>query len=477
MARPGIGITIRETQPPRSSPTDTSIWFVTGLTEKGPVTPQVVRSMTDYAAIYGARVSYGILYDALDTFFREGGAQAYVSRVVGPSATVGFKNLVDSGAGVSLIVTAKGPGAYTSTLRVAVLAPDVAGFKIQISDTVLGILETSNDLADQAAAIAWSVYSSWVTITLGATALNPAVIAATAFSTGSDDRASITETHWALAVNKFTYDLGPGQVSHPGRTTTQGYTDVLAHCLNNNRAAILDAADTVTKATLLTAAGNARMNGRRGALFGPWCIVPGITAGTTRTVPQSALVAGVIARNDPVNGAGSPAAGDRGQARYVVNLSQAAWSDADRQELNAAGFNAIIVKYGGVRVYGWRSLADPSADTAWVQFSNWRLAIGIIASLNNVLEQFLFDVIDGQGSILSEFGGAIKAELIPLWASGQLYGLNPTDSFEVNVGPQVNTPTTIANGEIHAVVSLRMSPFAELVQLELVKRSITEAVA
>jgi phage tail sheath protein FI len=477
MARPGANISIRETAPPRSVPTDTSVWFITGISDKGPVVPTLVRSMTDYALLYGNRVATGILYDVLDTYFREGGSTAYVSRVVGPAAVIATKNQNDAVAAVSLVIKAKNPGAWGNSLRVAILAPDVAGYKVQISHVTDGILETTTDLATQADAVAWSQYSNYVNITLGASSLIPAVAAAAALTTGADDLASVTETHWKLALDKFSADLGPGQVSHPGRTTTQGYADVLSHAALNNRAALLDAADTAAKATLLTAVGGQRTNGRRGAMFGPWQIVPGITAGTTRTVPPTALVAGAIARNDARSGAGSPAAGERGQAQYATALSQAGWTDIDRQDLNAAGFNAIIMKYGGARIYGWRSLADPIADPSWVQFSNWRLGMGIIATLNPILEQFLFDVIDGQGISISQFGGAIRAELIPFWANGQLYGVNPSDAFDVNVGDQVNTPTTIANGELHAVVSVRMSPFAEYVLLELVKRSITQVVA
>lgn len=477
MARPGTTITIRETAPPRSAPTDTSVWFVTGITDKGPVVPTSIKSMTDYQLLYGNRVATGILYDVLDTFFREGGGQVYISRVVGPAAVIATKTLLDGSAGNSLIVKAKNAGAWGNSLRVAVLAPDVTGYKLQVSHVTDGILETTTDLVTQADAVAWSFYSNYVNITLGGGALIPAVIAAQALTTGADDLASVTEAHWKLALDKFTVDLGPGQVSHPGRTTTQGYVDLLAHASTNNRAAILDAADTPTVATLNAAAASARVNGRKGALFAPWVQVPGITSGTIRTVPPSALIAGLIARNDLTDGAGSPAAGEAGMAQYAIGLSQPAWDDTTRQTLNGNGVDVVISKYGGIRNYGWRSLADPILDPNWVQFSNWRLAMGIIAQLNPILEQFLFDVIDGQGVAISQFGGALKAELIPFWAAGQLYGVNPSDAFDINVGDQVNTPATINNGELHAVVSVRMSPFAELVALELVKRSITQAVA
>lgn len=476
MARPGTQVSIRETAPPRSAPTDTSVWFVTGIAEKGPASPVFLKSMTDYTQFFGARVATGILYDVLDTYFKEGGSRAYVQRIVGPGAVIAFKNLNDAVAAVSLVVKAENAGAWGNNLRVAVLAPDVAGFKIQISDGT-GILETSGDLATQADAVNWSYYSNYVNITLGASANNPQLAAAAALATGNDDIGAVTETHWKAGLDKFTADLGPGQVSHPGRTTSQGYLDVLAHAAANNRAALLDGADTATAATLNAAAASARTNGRKGALFAPWCVVPGITAGTTRTVPPSAVIAALIARNDLAAGAGSPAAGERGQTQYVIALSQAAWDDTTRQTLNGNGVDVIIGKYGGFRNYGWRSLADPVVDPAWVQFSNHRLSMAIIAVLNPVLEHFLFDVVDGQGTVLSQFNGAIKAELMPFWSSGQLYGDNASDSFYVDTGDSVNTPTTIANGEIHAVVSLRMSPFAELVVLELVKRSITQAVA
>ena len=41
--------------------------------------------LEQFRSTFGGRVSYGYLYDALDVFFREGGSEAWVSRVVGPN--------------------------------------------------------------------------------------------------------------------------------------------------------------------------------------------------------------------------------------------------------------------------------------------------------------------------------------------------------------------------------------------------------
>ena len=43
----------------------------------------------------------------------------------------------------------------------------------------------------------------------------------------------------------------------------------------------------------------------------------------------------------------------------------------------------------------------------------------------------------------------------------------------VNVGPTVNTPATIQAGQINAVVSLKMSPFGEFVNISIAKYAVT----
>src|SRR4051812_10080274 len=101
MPRPGVDVALLDTPGAVSVESDTGTLFATGITERGPVVPKLLTSLNDYVTVYGARVTYGIVYDSLDEFFREGGARAYIGRVVGPGATTGFLNLLDAGAGVS----------------------------------------------------------------------------------------------------------------------------------------------------------------------------------------------------------------------------------------------------------------------------------------------------------------------------------------------------------------------------------------
>src|SRR5262252_4509885 len=102
-SRPGVAVSILVLPSPISIPLDTGTWFALGLTDRGPANnPALIQSLDQFNTVFGARQSYSVLYDAVETFFREGGARAYISRVVGPAATSGTKALNDAGAAVSL---------------------------------------------------------------------------------------------------------------------------------------------------------------------------------------------------------------------------------------------------------------------------------------------------------------------------------------------------------------------------------------
>lgn len=482
--RPGTSVISQALPTPRSAPTDTGVWFVAGLTDAGPLTPQPVRNMADYARIYGARVSYGILYDALDTFFNEGGNLAYVARVVGPSAIVATRNLLDSGAGISLVAKAKGPGAgsdatHGNSLKVQVLAGVVSGYRIQVLDSANNVLELSGDLTTQQDAVNWSVYSNYIDITIGATALAPAVAAAAALATGTDDRSNIVDANWLTALNMFGQNLGPGQVSAPGRTTDNGHVQLVAHAAANNRFALLDLPDTATSATLQASAVAARANGQYGAAFQPWVQAPGLVSGTVRTVPPSAFIAAICARSDAVTqNPNNAAAGDNGQAQWITGLSQTVFDNdpSARQTLMNSSVNTIRNMLGGVRNYGFRTLVDPVATPTWINAANARLNMAITAKAQVIAESFVFDQIDGTGLTIGHFNGQLVAMMQDFYALGAVYGITPNDAFFVDTGPSINTALTIAAQELHAVINAKMSPMAEFVQIAVVKVPITGVV-
>src|SRR3954447_9208608 len=95
-------------------------WFVSGVTERGDTTKAVeCRGMADFLRLLGDPVPYGTLYEQAQVFFRELGSRMFVSRQVGPAATVGTATLADRSAAPgldTLRVDAASPGAWTSRL-------------------------------------------------------------------------------------------------------------------------------------------------------------------------------------------------------------------------------------------------------------------------------------------------------------------------------------------------------------------------
>jgi phage tail sheath protein FI len=194
-------------------------------------------------------------------------------------------------------------------------------------------------------------------------------------------------------------------------------------------------------------------------------------------IPPSAAVAGLFARNMGLGySPNEPAAGARGVFNTVLSVSQT-FDSSSRQTINSAGVNLIRDIYGTRKVYGWRTTADPSSDAKWIALSNSILHRAVAALANAVGERFIFRQIDGERKMINEFGAALIGEAcMPFFAAGSLYGTTPDDAFKVDVGPSVNTNTTIANNELHAVISLRMSPFGEEVDIELVKYLVSEQI-
>jgi len=276
-----------------------------------------------------------------------------------------------------------------------------------------------------------------------------------------------TDVETALAL--LTRDLGPGQVFAVGSAGFAAHDELIAHAAANNRIAILDndPASMTASALEATAAGlQSNMNARYAALFAPYAIVPGVTTADLRTVPFSALEAGIIARNDARFSPNVAAAGVNGRSRFAVDLT-ARFTDPERESLNDAGVCIARTVYGEVRAYGYRTLA--ALDTGWGLLSNARLNMEIVALAEEIGERYVFSQIDGRRVTISQFGADLTGMLIPYYEAGSLFGTSFDDACYVDVGPAVNTLETIAAGELRAIIGLRMSPFAELVTIEIVK--------
>lgn len=481
-----VGTKVKEASAPvsRSAPTFTGDAFVVGLALKGPVTvPKRVRSIAELETIYGTRQSWSLLWDWLDFYFRQGGNAAWVARYVGPAASTGSLSLSD-GAGspaVSLVVTANSPGDWANTLEVDVLTTtDDASipadeYKLVIKDSVTGVLETSPVLATQADAVAWSQTSDYVLITLGPSDLIPARIQNVAMSDATDDRTNAGDAQRLAAANLFGKDLGPGQIAFADVQTSTGYGQLLDAGAAGNRFAVLDESDTTSKTTMLGASSAMRshVNARWGALFGPWIEIPGLVPGTTRWIPPSAGVCAAISRNDQAGISPDQApAGDYGILDQALDVRAQFPLDQDREDLNEGGVNLVQVIDGAVTIYGFRTLVSKISNPNWYQAANSRLYMSIAANADAILKKYVMKTIDGQGHLFANLANELTALLTGYWNDDALFGATAAEAFAVDTGDSVNTPETIAAGEIHAKIQVVMSPTGEAVELDIVKRQI-----
>lgn len=491
MTAPGITVTSLSAPPPANASPSTGTWFVTGQTQRGPVgKPLPVTSMTDYLTKYGSRTTAAAsMYDALDLYFRDGGALAYVSRVTGSATTAATLIIKDQATtpANTLNVFANSGGLWGNSISVAVINVVTATYQLQISYAGQ-IVETSPILTSPADAVAWSAASNYVTITNANSASvaptnNPGLLVATPLATGTDDTASIVEATWTTALTVFTSDMGPGQVSAPGRTTDPSHQALIAHATNNNRVALLDGVDSPTAATHLTAATNAitgGLDGSRGALLVPWVIIPGIATGSAlpapnRTVPPSALVASAISRADALGNPNVAAAGALGTSNFAIGVTQN-FVDADRGNLNVVGVD--VIRYfsgsGKVQLYGFRSL---STDPSWSQLNWSRLRMFIQDRATTIAGQIAtFGQLDAKGQLFGRFNGALCGMLQRLWQVGSLYGNNASDAFAVDTSSAVNTPSTIAAGQLNAAISIKRSVDAEFVNIQVINVPLTQPV-
>jgi hypothetical protein len=371
----GVTINTRNAPPGRGAFSETDTLFVAGTWSAGPTTNAVlVRSMADVEAAFATRTSNTVIWDYLDTFFREGGRRAWVLR-------------------------------YTA----------------------------------------------------GAGAM-------------------------ATAINTlFGPDLGPGQVAAPNETpNATTYAALADHAAANNRVALLDVAnnDTVGAMTTLGGSAVALTNKTYAALFGPWVNVPppaGVVGGSARQVQASAVVAGLIARADALGNPNRAAAGRDFPLQYATSFVRDVTA-AERETLLNAGVNQFANRYGILQLYGFQSGEAANVITPYWQFNCARARMWLKARAAEVGENYMFRPLDGRGRLAGALKTDLDAVCLELYGLDGLYGDTPDDAFSVEVGSSVNTVPTIAQGELHAVVEVRLSLHAKSVIIDLVSVPVTGTV-
>ena len=91
----------------------------------------------------------------------------------------------------------------------------------------------------------------------------------------------------------------------------------------------------------------------------------------------------------------------------------------------------------------------------------------------------MFAPVDGKGQLLATINGVLVGIVEPIRQAGGLYEYTDAESGEtidpgylVETGPEVNSAASLAQNEIRARLSVRVSPVGALISLTIVKVGI-----
>jgi len=475
-----VGVQIRtslRTGPTNPTGPQVSAWFVAGVTAMGPVEGRIppVHNIADYEATWGPRTpSSGILYDQAMTFFAEGGGTLFVGRATGPAAdyaTVSVSNTADEAA---LEITAKNPGELDG-LRLSVTITTANGLmtaKVSRDGQVQETFAGKSSVAD----LATSMRSSLLVDASDLGAADPLLLLQDGpypLEDGTDDLSAVNLTLLLAALDRFGDDYGPGAVSIPGYTADVLATPLAGHCARTYRVAITAGLQGATTSELGALSSSSAGLAEFGGVFAPWVIIPDGSA--TRTISPEGYIAGVRARAFSIEDQfWQVPAGQRSLARFVRGTDVVYDLDDINDLADNHQVSGIITRRGAVYLYQYRSLS--TNEQQWELLQSRDTINALTARLSTALEPFVWDVIDGKHQLESNVLGAMIGVLQPISDQGGLYSEYDEDGNQIHGGYVVAATSTadqLGRNTIAATAAVKLSPFAALIEIELVKASFT----
>lgn len=478
---PGVVVTTAvRTGPTNTQVTPTATFFVAGVTVRGPEGKAIaVHSIAEYETVYGGYTSSGWVHQTLETFFEEGGARAYVSRVIPDDAASAEAVLDNATNDECLVLTASGEGTWANTALSATVTQPTAGISFKIAISLSGeTVYTTTTHTSVANAVDEINNSStaglYVTAAIGAEEGIPK-IQTVAFAAGTNGGA-LDDSDLAESLEFFIDSYGPGAVSAPGFYTSDNYDKLIEHAKNYGRIAILgfDRDETPSGAASAGSAYADAVGAEYAAFFYPWIKVP--NGSLTSIIPNEGYVAGKRAKIQNAVGPWAAYAGAATEAAFVTNPF-VVLSSTEEAQLVADAVNPIKLVSGTVRIYGARSI---SSDTANYRFINGREVLNyIVYESKQSLEALVFQPIDGRRALFARIGSSLTAIMDRIRQAGGLYeavdasGKIVDPGYSVQVNDSINPVSQLASGTIKAKVGARVSSIGETIEVEIVKSNLT----
>ena len=481
--RPGVYVqeTLNPIAPVVGANSDSVAAFI-GVNSRGPLTPTLVTSWSQYVNIYGGWGSSNTLALAVFLFFANGGSQAYVQRVVKgstASATRTFQDGQESPAN-TLTITAANPGSWGNGINVVIQpSPGVgsafdlivyyggtaAGNKVE---TFPNLTMTPTDSRYAISVI--NSQSGYVVATdAGSSASdatrNPTAVSFTALSAGADGSVPAA-ADIAGGVSAFDSILQSLILNAPGVTDSTSVNALLSYASTRKDVFVVIDPINDSVANQLTLAA-AYTQTSFGAVYYPPITINDPTNSTPGTVIAAANPGGAIvgkyAATDKSRGVFKAPAGLN--VRLAGAVSVPPLTNANLDSLNSASAPVNAIRYingSGIVVMGARTL-EPGYSTMYVPVRR-----SLIFLEKALVDLTNFAIFEPNDTVLYRRISAVVTNFLNnFWVQGGLRGTTPQQAFFVLCDTTNNTLSSVEAGQVNIQVGVALQRPAEFVVINI----------
>lgn len=481
MVRPGVYV--EEVRLPRlfssQTATDTFGAFI-GTALKGPTQPTIVRSWGEFVAKFGSfgnSVAETSLAYGLWQYFINSGRTAFVCRVIGVNAALAT-GIIEDNKGDSptkrFDVVAVNPGKWGNALSVDIEATvvtntdDVDRFDLRVRELVRGTpttVETFANLSMDRQSVRYvekivnsdTIGSYYIRITDAIKDDKPLKLSIgdcqlVNGDDGDEEDAQGNSTFdYPAAFDKFDSVDGMLVVNMCGNVLDVG-TVAERVKKRGNSILVADTAPAVQASLAVNA--QPAMDSEGGdytAIYYPYLYIQdpvrGAAPGSVVLVPPGASAAGMIIREQGLSRAKSPAGVTAVLAGALATETRLTSSELDA--LAAAHINVIRAVPGG----GIVSMGARTRTTSTARYISVRRILNYVKQRSTEASMWaMFE--PNTPSLWEQLRVANASWLNGLWAAGGLAGTTPNEAYFVKCDSDINTPQTVAAGEVHLEIGV-----------------------
>jgi phage tail sheath protein FI len=479
--RPGVYVqeTLNPVAPVVGANSDSVAAFI-GANARGPLTPTLVTSWSEYLNYYGGWSSNNTLALAVFLFFANGGNQAYVLRVTAGSPATASRTLLDADDADTLTLDAANPGAWGNSIAVTTQAsPGVTGYFDLVvyygGTTAPYKVETFPNLTMDSTDSRYAVsvinsQSKWVVATDEnsiSTGVDAYVAAVTAQSlAGGANGTAPTESNISGAVDGFDSVLNSLVLNAPGVTGATAVNEIISYAeARQDVFVVVDPIDNAVANQLLTSASYTQSS--YAAVYYPRITINDPTNTTPGTVIAAANPGGAIvgkyAATDKSRGVFKAPAGLGVRVAGAVSVPSLTNANLDSLNSAAAPVNAIrFIPGSGIVIMGARTLKGGYAD---MYVPVRRSLIYLEKALVELSEFAIFEPNDTV--LYRRISAILNGFLTNFWSQGGLRGDSTEQAFFVLCDSTNNTLATVEAGQVNIQVGVALQRPAEFVVINI----------